>query len=129
MNKTDKIYVAGHRGMVGNAMIRTLRTNGFELLVTRTHEELDLLDQQAVIEFFKAEKPDVVFLAAAKVGGMQANDTFSADFLYENLMIQNNVIHNAYMQGAKKIASGFLLHLSKIGSATDPGKALVIRTS
>ena len=83
MNKIDKIYVAGHRGMVGNAMIRTLRTNGLELLVTRTHEELDLLDQQTVIEIFKTEKPDV-FIAAAKVVGMQANDTFAADLFMKS---------------------------------------------
>lgn len=103
MNKTDKIYVAGHRGMVGSAIFRVLKKNGFENLITRTRQELNLQDQLAVAEFFAREKPDVVFLAAAKVGGMHANDTYSADFLYENLMIQNNVIHNAHIQGVKKL--------------------------
>lgn len=103
MNKTDKIFVAGHRGMVGSSIFRVLQENGFKNLITRTHAELDLMSQQAVAEFFKNEKPDCVFLAAAKVGGMHANDTYSADFLYVNLMIQNNVIHNAHVQGVKKL--------------------------
>jgi GDP-L-fucose synthase len=103
MNKTDKIYVAGHRGMVGSSLLRALKAQGFANLITRTHSELDLISQQAVAAFFAEEKPDYVFLAAAKVGGMHANDTFSADFIYQNLMIQNNVIHNAHVQGVKKL--------------------------
>lgn len=103
MNKTDKIYVAGHRGMVGSAIVRALKESGFSSLITRTHAELDLISQTDVAAFFATEKPDYVFLAAAKVGGMHANDTFSADFLYQNLMIQNNVIYNAYVHGVKKL--------------------------
>jgi GDP-L-fucose synthase len=103
MNKTDKIYVAGHRGMVGSALARALKARGFTRLITCTHAELNLISQTDVTAFFEAEKPDYVFLAAAKVGGMQANDTFSAEFLYQNLMIQNNAIHNAYVHGVRKL--------------------------
>jgi len=103
VNKADKIYVAGHRGMVGSAIKRALEMNGFVNLICRTSAEINLMDQQMVAAFFKTEKPNYVFLTAAKVGGMQANDTYSADFLYENLMIQNNVIHNAYVHGVKKL--------------------------
>ena len=103
MNKNAKIYVAGHRGMVGSAILRALKENGFTSLITRTRTDLDLTNQLAVAGFFAQEKPEFVFLAAAKVGGMHANDTYSADFLYENLMIQNNVIHNAFTSGVKKL--------------------------
>lgn len=103
MLKSDKIYVAGHRGMVGSAIVRKLRSEGFEHIVTRTMSELDLRNQQEVENFFAIEKPDYIFLAAAKVGGIVANNTYRAEFLYDNLMIQNNVIHNAYLNGAKKL--------------------------
>ncbi|NLR61869.1 GDP-L-fucose synthase [Chitinophaga polysaccharea] len=103
MNVTDKIYIAGHRGMVGSAIFRRLRKDGFENIVTRTSKELDLRDQQAVADFFKQEKPDYVFLAAAKVGGIVANNTYRGQFIYENLMIQSNVIHHAHLNDAKKL--------------------------
>jgi len=95
--------VAGHRGMVGSAIYRKLQKEGYQNLITRTSKELDLRDQQAVAAFFNEEKPDYVFLAAAKVGGIVANNTYRADFLYENLAIQNNVIHQAYVNGIKKL--------------------------
>jgi GDP-L-fucose synthase len=103
LEKSAKIYVAGHRGMVGSAIYRKLVKEGYTNLITRTSAELDLRDQQAVAEFFKTEKPDYVFLAAAKVGGIIANNTYRADFLYENLAIQNNVIHQAYATGVQKL--------------------------
>lgn len=103
MEKNAKIYIAGHRGMVGSAIFRKLLQEGYTNLITRTSAELDLKDQQAVTEFFAAEKPDYVFLAAAKVGGIIANNTYRADFLYENLMIQNNVIHQSYVHNVKKL--------------------------
>lgn len=103
MQQTDKIYVAGHRGMVGSAIVRRLEKAGFTNIVTRTSSELDLRNQQATASFFEQEKPDYVFLAAAKVGGIVANNTFRGDFIYENMMIQNNVIHAAYTIGVKKL--------------------------
>lgn len=103
MEKNAKIYIAGHRGMVGSAIHRKLLALGFDNLLLRTSAELDLRNQQAVADFFAAERPDYVFLAAAKVGGILANDTLRADFLYENLAIQNNVIHQAYVHGVKKL--------------------------
>lgn len=103
MEKNAKIYIAGHRGMVGSAIHRKLIKEGYENIVTKTSSELDLRNQTAVDEFFLKEKPDYVFLAAAKVGGIVANNTYRADFLYENLAIQNNVIHNAYINGVKKL--------------------------
>jgi GDP-L-fucose synthase len=103
MNKTDKIYIAGHRGMVGSAIVRRLQKDGYTNIVTRTHKEMDLTCQQAVADFFASEKPDVVVLAAAKVGGIHANNVYRAQFLYENLMIQNNVIDSAYRNGVKKL--------------------------
>ena len=103
MELSSKIYVAGHRGMVGSAIIKDLNTRGFHNIVTRTSTELNLIDQQAVSDFFDAEKPEYVFLAAAKVGGIVANNTYRADFLYENLMIQSNVIHESYANGVKKL--------------------------
>ncbi len=103
MEKTSKIYIAGHRGMVGSAIMRNLKTKGFTNFLTKTSKELDLRNSQAVSNFFTEEKPDYVFLAAAKVGGIQANNVYRADFIYENLMIQNNVIHNSYLNGVKKL--------------------------
>jgi GDP-L-fucose synthase len=103
MNKQDKIYIAGHRGMVGSAILRTLQAQGYSNFLVRTSAELDLRNQQAVADFFAQEKPDYVFLAAAKVGGIIANNTFRGDFIYENLMIQNNVIHQAYVNKVKKL--------------------------
>ncbi|WP_067178517.1 GDP-L-fucose synthase [Sulfurospirillum sp. UCH001] len=103
MTKTSKIYVAGHRGLVGSAILKNLTSKGFSNIVTRTHAELDLTNQQAVVDFFAQEKPEYVFLAAAKVGGIVANNTYRADFIYENLAIQNNVIHQSYVHGVKKL--------------------------
>ena len=103
MNKQDKIYIAGHRGMVGSAIRRKLEAEGFKNLIFRTSDELDLRNQEAVHDFFEKEKPDYVFLAAAKVGGIMANDTFRADFLYENLMIESNIIHAAWKSTVKKL--------------------------
>lgn len=103
MNKTSKIYLAGHRGLVGSAILKTLTCKGYGNIITRTHRELDLTDQEAVRAFFEAEKPEYVFLAAAKVGGIVANNTYRADFIYENLQIQNNVIHQSYVHGVKKL--------------------------
>jgi GDP-L-fucose synthase len=101
LNQT--IYVAGHRGMVGSSIVRNLQAKGFSNIVTRTHAELDLTDQQSVKAFFESEKPDQVYLAAAKVGGIHANNTFPAEFIYDNLMVQNNVIHQAFVSGVKKL--------------------------
>lgn len=103
MQTKDKIYVAGHRGMVGSAMVRKLQAEGYNNIVTRTSAELDLRNQQAVTDFFAAEKPEYVFLSAAKVGGIVANNTYRADFLYDNLMIQNNIIHQSYVNNVKKL--------------------------
>lgn len=103
MEKKSKIYVAGHRGMVGSAILRKLEKQGFQNLLVRTSAELDLRDSYAVRDFFKQEKPELVFLAAAKVGGIMANNTYKADFLYENLMIQNNVIYNAHINDIRKL--------------------------
>jgi GDP-L-fucose synthase len=99
----QKIYVAGHRGMVGSAIVRNLQAKGYKNIVTRTHAQLDLTDQTAVKTFFEQEKPDQVYLAAAKVGGIYANNTFPAEFIYDNLMVQNNVIHQAFVNGVKKL--------------------------
>ncbi|GAB1462297.1 GDP-L-fucose synthase [Pedobacter sp.] len=103
MEKHSKIFVAGHRGMVGSAIYRKLQKEGYQNIITKTSKELDLRNQQAVADFFAAEKPDYVFLAAAKVGGIIANNTYRADFLYENLAIQNNVIHQSYVNEVKKL--------------------------
>lgn len=103
MEKNDKIYVAGHRGMVGSAIIRKLNKEGFENIITRTSSELDLRNQQAVYDFFQVEKPDHVFLAAAKVGGILANNIYRAEFLYDNLMIQSNIIDSAHKTGVTKL--------------------------
>ena len=104
MNKSDKIYVAGHRGMVGSAIVRRLQKEGYNNLVTRTSEQLDLRNQEAVARFFESEKPDYVFLAAAKVGGIVANNTYRADFIYDNLTIQNNIIHQSFLHKVTKLA-------------------------
>jgi GDP-L-fucose synthase len=103
MEKSSKIYIAGHRGMVGSSILRALRSKGFDNFLLKTSAELDLRNQQCVANFFALEKPDYVFLAAAKVGGIIANNTYKADFIYENLMIQSNVIHHAYLNGVKKL--------------------------
>lgn len=103
MNSDSKIYIAGHRGMVGSAIMRNLQKKGFTNFVFKTSAELDLRNQQQVSDFFATEKPDYVFLAAAKVGGIHANNVYRADFLYENLMIQNNVIHSAYENKVSKL--------------------------
>lgn len=103
MKKNSKIYVAGHRGMVGSAIVRELQRQGYDNIVTRTHSELDLTDQKAVEEFFREEKPEYVFLAAAKVGGIEANNTQPADFMWENMTMEMNVIHSAWKNGVKKL--------------------------
>ena len=103
MNKNTKIYISGHRGMVGSAIRRKLEAEGYSNLVFRTSSQLDLRDQYAVKSFFESEKPEYVFLAAAKVGGIMANSRYKADFLYDNLMIQTNVIHESYKSGVKKL--------------------------
>jgi GDP-L-fucose synthase len=103
MNKSSKIYIAGHRGMVGSSILRALKAKGYSNFVLKTSAELDLRNQLAVADFFAFEKPDYVFLAAAKVGGIIANNTYRADFIYENMMIQSNVIHHAYLNGVKKL--------------------------
>jgi GDP-L-fucose synthase len=111
MATNPKIYVAGHRGMVGSAIVRNLSAKGLTNLVTRTHSELDLTNQAAVQAFFEHEKPDQVYLAAAKVGGIHANNTYPAQFIYENLMVQNNVVHQAFVFRLK-------LYLSQNGAPT-----------
>lgn len=103
MNINDKIYIAGHRGLVGSAILKNLQEKGYRNFILKTHAELDLTDQQAVNRFFSAEKPDYVFLAAAHVGGIMANNTYRGDFIYRNLMIQNNVIHASYIYNVKKL--------------------------
>lgn len=103
MNKNSKIYVAGHRGLVGSAIVRHLLKKGYKNLVLKTRAELNLFDQKMVADFFAAEKPEYVFLAAAKVGGIMANDTHPAEFIFENLTIQNNIIHQSYVNGVKKL--------------------------
>ena len=103
MNKNSKIYIAGHRGLVGSAIVNNLKAKGYTNVIAKTHAELDLLDQHAVASFFESEKPEYVFLAAAKVGGIVANNTYRADFIYENLQIQNNIIHQSYKNNIKKL--------------------------
>jgi GDP-L-fucose synthase len=103
MEKSSKIYVAGHRGMVGSAIVRKLQSEGYHNLILRTSTELDLRNQAAVEKFFETEKPEYVFLAAARVGGILANNTYRADFLYENLMIESNIIHQSYVHKVKKL--------------------------
>ncbi|MEQ1532689.1 MAG: GDP-L-fucose synthase [Sideroxydans sp.] len=103
MNKNSKIYIAGHGGLVGSALVRRLQAKGYTNLVTRTHAELELRDQEAVQAFFVSEKPDYVILAAAKVGGIHANNTYPAEFIHDNLVIQNNVIHSAYQNKVERL--------------------------
>ncbi len=103
MKKDSKIYIAGHRGLVGSAIVKNLQDKGYSNLVLKTHADLDLLNQQAVSDFFEKEKPEYVILAAAKVGGIEANNTYRAAFIYENLQIQNNVIHQSYLHGVEKL--------------------------
>jgi len=103
MNTQSKVYIAGHRGLVGSALLRKLQADGYTNLIVRTHQELELTDQQAVNCFFAEEKPEFVLLAAARVGGIHANDTYSAEFIYQNIQIQTNVIHAAYTQKVKKL--------------------------
>jgi GDP-L-fucose synthase len=103
MQESDKIYIAGHRGMVGSAILRELKNQGYHNFILKTSEELDLRDSHAVMNFFKDERPEYVFLAAAKVGGIIANNSYKADFIYENLMIQNNVIHQSHIYNVKKL--------------------------
>jgi len=103
MQKDSKIYVAGHRGMVGSAIVRELHRQGYTNIITRTHKELDLICQQDVDNFFASEKPEYVFLAAAKVGGIVANQSALADFMYDNMMLEMNVIHAAWKNGCRKL--------------------------
>ena len=103
MEKTSKIYIAGHRGLVGSAIVRNLKENGYNNLILKIRQELDLFNQKDVLDFFEKEKPDYVFLAAAKVGGIKANSDYPAQFIYENLQIQNNIIHSAYLNNVKKL--------------------------
>ena len=114
MEKSSKIYVAGHRGLVGSALTRRLKAEGFNNILTHTHAELDLVRQDRVETFFEKEKPDYVFLAAAKVGGIWGNNTYPAEFIYENIIIQSNIIHASYVNKVKKLLFfGKHLHLSK----------------
>ncbi|MBU4503374.1 MAG: NAD-dependent epimerase/dehydratase family protein, partial [Proteobacteria bacterium] len=103
MEKDSKIYIAGHRGLVGSAIMRRLKAEGYKNFITRTHAELDLTRQEKVEEFFREERPDYVFLAAARVGGIYANNIFPAEFIYSNLTIQTNIIHASYLFGVKKM--------------------------
>ena len=103
MQHNAKIFVAGHRGMVGSAIVRRLQSAGYSQVITRSRQELDLLNQQAVHDFLQAEKPDYIFIAAAKVGGIQANNTYRADFLYQNLVIEANLIHGAHLAGVQRL--------------------------
>ena len=103
MNLNDKIYIAGHNGMVGSSILRRLKLEGYTNIVVRSSKELNLIDQKLVADFFNEEQPEYVFLSAAKVGGILANNTFRADFIYENLMIQNNIIHQSYLNNVKKL--------------------------
>jgi GDP-L-fucose synthase len=115
MNKTSKIFVAGHKGLVGSAIVRQLKNLGYVNIITKSRQELNLLRQTEVEDFFETERPEYVFDAAAKVGGIYANDNYSADFIYENIQIQTNLIHNAWKNGTKKfLLLGIGLHLSKI---------------
>ena len=122
MEKDAKIYVAGHKGMVGSAICRALQRNGYTNIITRSHKELDLCRQDAVEEFFSKEKPDYVFLAAAKVGGIMANSEALADFMYENMILEMNVIHAAWQRLQEADVSGQQLHLSPYGTAAHEGE-------
>lgn len=121
MEKNAKIYVAGHRGMVGSAIVRELERQGYTNIITRTHKELDLCRQDAVEKFFAEEKPEYVFLAAAKVGGIVANSEALADFMYDNMILEINVIHSAW-KNEKAGVFRFFLHLSAYGTTANEGK-------
>ena len=130
LDKSEKIFVAGHRGMVGSALIRRLESEGFSNLLVRDRSKLDLRDESAVAKFFAEEKPAVVILAAAKVGGIKANNDFPVEFLLENLRIQNNVIRSAYENwGAQTSLSWKFVHLPEARAATDPGNSVAKRTA
>lgn len=103
MNKSAKIFVSGHRGMVGSALVRSLQAKGYTNVITATRDELDLLDQKAVYAFLERERPEYVFIAAAKVGGIHANNTYRADFIFQNLSIESNLIHGAHLAGIQKL--------------------------
>jgi GDP-L-fucose synthase len=103
MNKSAKIFVAGHRGMVGSAIVRSLKYKGYANIITATRDQLDLLDQKAVYAFLENERPDYIFIAAAKVGGIHANNTYRADFIFQNLSIETNLIHGAHLAGIQKL--------------------------
>lgn len=103
MDKDGRIYIAGHRGLAGSALLRCLQGKGYDNIITRTHAELDLTDQRSVTEFFRAARPEYVFLAAAKVGGIHANNTYPAEFIHQNLLIQDNVLHNCWVSGVKRV--------------------------
>ena len=128
MEKSDKIYVAGHRGLVGSAIVRNLKVKGYDNVIGRTHKELDLTDQAVVRAFFEEERPDVVVLAAAKVGGINANNTSPADFAYENMQIQCNVIESCHRFQVKKLLFGKHLHLSQNGAPANPGGCTAYRS-
>ncbi len=114
MKKNSKIFIAGHKGLVGSALVRVLDKSGYQYLITKDRTEVDLLDVHAVDNFFKKEKPEYVFLAAAKVGGILANASYPADFIFENLKIQNNIIHSAYKYKVEKLLFlGSSLYISK----------------
>ena len=120
MDKNAKIYVAGHKGMVGSAIVRELQKEGYNNIITRSHAELDLCRQDAVEKFFEEEKPEYVFLAAAKVGGIEANQSALADFMYYNMTLEMNVIHSAWMQETG--ISRFIMHLSPSCSSAHDGR-------
>ena len=125
MEKDAKIYVAGHRGMVGSAIVRELQKQGYTNIITRTHAELDLCRQIDVEKFFAEEKPEYVFLAAAKVGGIVANEEALADFMYQNMILEMNVIHSAWENDCKKLEFLGFLHLSKTCSTTNERRLLI----
>ena len=128
VEKNAKIYVAGHRGMVGSAIVRHLQQLGYSNIITRSSKEVDLRNQQQVFSFFEKEKPDYVFMAAARVGGIYANNTYRAEFLYDNLMIESNVIHASYLNKCKKLLFlGLFLYLSENGPTAIKGVLFAYR--
>ena len=130
MDKDSRIFVAGHRGMVGSAIYRRLQVCGYGNIVVRTHRELDLTRQKETEDFFDRQRPDYVFLSAARVGGILANSTYTADFIYQNIMIAANVVQASYKYGVKKNAEPWLdLHLSQICAATFERRSVVVRPS
>ena len=130
MERDSKIYIAGHTGLVGSAILRNLQSQGYGNLLLRTHNELDLEAQKDVNEFFEREKPEYVFLAAARVGGLYANNTYPAEFIYNNLMIQNNVVHSAYLCGVKKLVFlGSSCIYPRLAPPADEGRVSALRTA